>query len=139
MKCNFCGREVENQVSECPYCHYQFKKDAQVLSARERDTFDGVTIEEDGSTKYHEEKHQEQPREEKPQFGKQRRADVQDGERRQQVPPQFKVRTMGCSSGLFLTVLILAAIVALFFFMLPTLVIFAAIGAVVVFIARLFV
>ena len=138
MKCNFCGREVENQVSECPYCHYQFKKDAQVLSARERDTFDGVTIEEDGSTKYHEEKQEERPREDRPQFGKQRREGEQESAGRQ-VPPQFKVHTMGCSSGLFLTVLILAAIVALFFFMLPTLVVFAAIGAVVVFLARLFV
>ena len=137
MKCNFCGREVEDQVSECPYCHYQFKKDAQVLSANERDTFEGVTIEEDGSTKYHEEKRQEQPREERPQFGRQRREGGHE-QQRQQVPPQFKVHTMGCSSGLLLTVIILAAIVGLFFFLLPTLVIFAAIGAVVVFLLRLF-
>ena len=139
MKCNFCGREVEEHVAECPYCHYQFKKDAQVLSERDRDNFAGVTIEEDGSTKYHEEKQQEQPKEDRPQFGKQRRADGQDEEPRQQVPPQFKVKTMGCSSSLLLTVLILAAIVGLFFFMLPTLLIFAAIGAVVVFVLRLFV
>ncbi len=138
MKCNFCGREVEAQVSECPYCHYQFKKDAQVLSARERDTFNGVTIEEDGSTKYHEEKHEEQTREEdRPQFGRQRREDGQE-EMRQQVPPQFKVHTMGCSSGLLFTLIVLAAIVGLFFFLLPTLVVFAAIGAVVVFVLRLF-
>lgn len=48
MKCEFCGREVAPGTLECPYCHYQFKVDAKVLSPDERDTFDGVTIEEDG-------------------------------------------------------------------------------------------
>ena len=50
MKCNFCGREVDNAVMECPYCHYQFKREAQVLNPNDRDSFEGVTIEEDGST-----------------------------------------------------------------------------------------
>ena len=50
MKCDFCGREVNSGTTECPYCHYQFKIDAKVLSPNERDTFDGVTIEEDGSS-----------------------------------------------------------------------------------------
>ena len=50
MKCGFCGREVEKGVLECPYCHYRFEVDAQVLTPDERDTFEGVTIEQDGST-----------------------------------------------------------------------------------------
>jgi len=45
---------------------------------------------------------------------------------------------MGCSSGILMTLLILGGILALFFFLLPTFIIFAAIGAVVVFILRLF-
>ena len=44
MRCEFCGREVENTVVECPYCHYQFKREAQVLNPNERDSFEGVTI-----------------------------------------------------------------------------------------------
>ncbi len=34
MKCDFCGHEVAPGTVECPYCHYQFKIDAQVLSRR---------------------------------------------------------------------------------------------------------
>ena len=50
MKCDFCGYEVAPGTVECPYCHYQFKIDAQVLSPEERDTFEGVTIDESAGT-----------------------------------------------------------------------------------------
>ena len=50
MKCDFCGHEVASGTVECPYCHYQFKIDAQVLSPEERDTFEGVTIDESAGT-----------------------------------------------------------------------------------------
>lgn len=50
MQCPFCKHEVNNGVQECPYCHYQFDTNAEVLSSDERDSFEGVTIEEDGST-----------------------------------------------------------------------------------------
>ena len=46
MKCGFCGREVDKGITECPYCHYRFTLDTQVLSPEERDTFEGVTIDE---------------------------------------------------------------------------------------------
>ena len=50
MKCDFCGHEVDKGTVECPYCHYRFKIDAQVLSPEERDTFEGVTIDEGAGT-----------------------------------------------------------------------------------------
>ena len=50
MQCPFCKHEVNKGIEECPYCHYKFEVDAEVLSSDERDSFDGVTIEEDGST-----------------------------------------------------------------------------------------
>ncbi len=50
MQCPFCKREVAKGATECPYCHYQFTVDAEVLSSDERDSFAGVTVEEDGST-----------------------------------------------------------------------------------------
>ena len=136
MKCEFCGKEVAQGVTECPYCHYQFKIDAQVLSPDERDTFDGVTIEEDGSTVDHgadkdgggEAYRQGQPE----------AYDRQDGYGRQQAP-KVQVHTYGCGSGLLMTLLILGGILALFFFLLPTFIVFAAVGAVVVFLLRLFV
>ena len=134
MKCEFCGREVENTVVECPYCHYQFKREAQVLNPNERDSFEGITIEEDGSTNDggSKAKYQYQTKEE---YTRHEQAKQQ----RTTVNPQFKVvHTMGCSSGILMTLLILGGILALFFFLLPTFIIFAAIGAVVVFILRLF-
>jgi len=131
MKCEFCGREVENTVVECPYCHYQFKREAQVLNPNERDSFEGITIEEDGSTNDGGSKTKYQTKEEYTRHD-------QAKQQRTTVNPQFKVHTMGCSSGILMTLLILGGILALFFFLLPTFVIFAAIGAVVVFILRLF-
>lgn len=50
MQCPFCKHEVGKGAAECPYCHYQFDVNAEVLSENERDSFEGVTIEEDGST-----------------------------------------------------------------------------------------
>ena len=132
MKCDFCGREVENGLTECPYCHYRFKVEPTVLSPSERDKFEGVTIDEDGAESRSEERRAENS------------AEYQEGgrqEAQQNVPPHFKVRTintMGCSSGILMTLLILGGILALFFFLLPAFLVFAAIGAVVVFIIRLF-
>lgn len=128
MKCDFCGHEVDKGTIECPYCHYRFKIDAQVLSPEERDTFDGVTIDESAGTA-------EEGREPRGEIYEER---ASYSERDQQVPPQMKVHTFGCGSGLLMTFLILCGILAVFFFLLPTFLVFAAIGAVVVFVMRLF-
>lgn len=128
MKCDFCGREVAPGTLECPYCHYQFKIDAQVLTPDERDTFEGVTIEEDGSASDNKNVGR----------GAERSGGYERGYGQQNVPPRVKVHTFGCGSGLLMTLLILGGILALFFFLLPTFIIFAAIGAVVVFVLRLF-
>ncbi len=131
MKCDFCGHEVDKGTVECPYCHYRFKIDAQVLSPEERDTFDGVTIDEGAGTA---------------DDGRAQGAVTDNGSAGsgygggydRQVPPNIKVHTFGCGSGLLMTFLILCGIVAVIFFLLPTFLVFAAIGAVVVFIMRLF-
>lgn len=128
MKCDFCGHEVDKGTVECPYCHYRFKIDAQVLSTEERDTFEGVTIDEGAGTA-------EDSREPRGEVYEERASYEQ---RQQQVPPNIKVHTFGCGSGLLMTFLILCGILAVFFFLLPTFLVFAAIGAVVVFVMRLF-
>lgn len=125
MKCDFCGREVEERVTECPYCHYQLKKETQVLSPDERDTFEGITIEEDGSTSS-----SERTAEQKSRYG--------SYETSRQTGPQIKVKTVNISSGILMTLLIIGGILALFFFLLPAFLVFAAVGAVVVFLLRLF-
>ena len=127
MKCKFCGREVDNGAAECPYCHYRFEVEPKVLTSSERDDFDGVTIVENG---------EESSSENSSRTEYQQRYEREQGP--QNVPPQFKVRTIGCSSGILMTLLILGGILALFFFLLPAFLVFAAIGAVVVFIIRLF-
>ena len=91
MKCDFCGHEVAPGTVECPYCHYQFKIDAQVLSPEERDTFEGVTIDESAGTEENKSA---------------REGAVYDSgadaynERQQQVPPNIKVHTFGCGSAI---------------------------------------
>lgn len=128
MKCDFCGREVEERLTECPYCHYQLKKETQVLSPDERDTFEGITIEEDGSTSSSD---------------KTTRADDSyrrgyDSSRQAGPQPHFKVKTVNINSGILMTLLIIGGILALFFFLLPAFLIFAAVGAVIVFLLKLF-
>lgn len=128
MKCDFCGREVEERLTECPYCHYQLKKETQVLSPDERDTFEGITIEEDGSTSSSD---------------KTTRADDSyrrsyDSSKQAGPQPHFKVKTVNISSGILMTLLIIGGILALFFFLLPAFLIFAAVGAVIVFLLKLF-
>ena len=132
MKCDFCGHEVAPGTVECPYCHYQFKIDAQVLSPEERDTFDGVTIDESADTA--------DDRSAKADAVYDSGADAYDSynKRQRQVPPNIKVHTFGCGSGILITFLILCGIVAVIFFLLPTFIVFAAVGAIVLFIMRLF-
>jgi len=125
MQCGFCGREVPKGAAECPYCHYRMEIDPEVLRPQERDAFEGTTIEEDGTatdTTQISTNAQEQER----------------AHRAEQGAPEIKVHTFGCGSGMLMTLLILGGILALFFFLLPTFVVFAAIGAVIVFIMRLF-
>ena len=123
MKCSFCGKELERGTQECPYCHCSIEAEVQVLRPEERDTFDGVTIEQDGNAE-----------------GGTRVEDMRTERRTYEQNnggPQIRVHSFGCGSGL-MTLLILGGILAIFFFLLPTFLIFAAIGAVVVFIMRLF-
>lgn len=134
MKCDFCGREASPGTTECPYCHYQFKVDAKVLTPQERDTFDGVTIEEDGSSSSS--GYPKNAREQEREY--QSEAYEQETYRGQRFNNGIRVHSFGCGSGLLMTLLILGGILALFFFLLPTFLIFAAIGAVVFFVLRLF-
>lgn len=129
MKCGFCGREVDKGTTECPYCHYRFTLDTQVLSPEERDTFEGVTIDESTGT-------DESNAQSVSSYGE--REQYEERLRQQAAQSGVKVHTFGCGSGLLMTLLILCGILAVIFFLLPTFLIFAAVGAVVVFVLRLF-
>lgn len=137
MECNFCKHQVPPGTIECPYCHYRFTINAKVLTPEERDTFTGKTIEEDGSTTESDDTSNVSSTYEN-------QGNNNSNERQTRFrsnswsEPQFKVHTYGCGSSLIVTMFILAAILAIFFFLLPTFLVFAAIGAIVVFILRLF-
>lgn len=124
MKCSFCGKELERGTQECPYCHCRIEAEVQVLRPEERDTFDGVTIEQDGNSESG--TRVEDAKAERRTYGQ------------STAGPQIRVHSFGCGSGILMTLLILGGILAIFFFLLPTFLIFAAIGAVVVFIMRFF-
>ena len=128
MKCGFCGREVDKGTTECPYCHYRFTLDTQVLSPEERDTFEGVTIDESTGA--------DEGSQSVSSYGE--REQYEEKMREQAANRGIKVHTFGCGSSILRTLLILCGILALFFFLLPTFIVFAAIGAVVVFVLRLF-
>ncbi len=128
MKCGFCGREVDKGTTECPYCHYRFTLDTQVLSPEERDTFEGVTIDESTGA--------DEGSQSVSSYGE--REQYEEKMREQAANRGIKVHTFGCGSSILMTLLILCGILALFFFLLPTFIVFAAIGAVVVFVLRLF-
>ena len=105
MKCSFCGKELERGTHECPYCHCSIEAEVQVLRPEERDTFDGVTIEQDGNAE-----------------GGTRVEDMRTERRAYEQNnggPQIRVHSFGCGSGILMTLLILGGILAIFFFLLP--------------------
>lgn len=153
MKCDFCGREAERGALECPYCHYRFRIDPQVLTPDERDTFEGVTIEEDGTASdagerraggvtgrggraYGEDAFRQGGRA----YGEDafRQGGRAYGEDAFRQAPRVKVHTFGCGSGILLTLLVLGGIVALIAFLLPVFFVYALAGAVVVTLLKLF-
>lgn len=134
MKCNFCGREVPRGTAECPYCHYQFTVDAEVLPTNERDSFEGVTIEEDGSTSgeaNYEREAEAADYDPNHKFGQQPR----EGEAE---PQPFQVKTYGCGGVSLIILMIIVALSVMAFFMMPVFLVLGAIGAVVMFLLRTF-
>lgn len=112
MKCSFCGKELERGTQECPYCHCRIEAEVQVLRPEERDTFDGVTIEQDGNSESG--TRVEDAKAERRTYGQ------------STAGPQIRVHSFGCGSGILMTLLILGGILAIFFFLL-CLVIFLAV------------
>lgn len=133
MICKFCHREFEDGLSECPYCHCIVDVEAQTMSRDERDTFSGVTIEEDGSV-------HDGPRparQEEADFSADERQEAGD-DRSQTVPPAPGLHVFNVGRSLLWVVLILIVLLGLVITFLPAFIIIAAIAAVGIFIARLF-
>lgn len=146
MKCSFCGHEVPHGATECPYCHYKLEIDAKVLSRDERDSFDGVTIEENGSSstgssnssRESREEYQEERRYGQSYENPQDDPSYQQNQYRQRGTvfgvPGFQVHTVGCGLGAFLFALIMLGMLFLGIMALP----YILVGAVVIWIIRFF-
>lgn len=128
MQCPFCKHEVAKGVTECPYCHYQFAVDAEVLSSDERDSFDGLTIEEDGSTTSgqnatYEESGSFQEEERPTHFGQ------REENEEPQTPGGFQVQTFGVTGCLIGLLIILFMLIFFFVAAVKMIVAFPLLGA----------
>ena len=125
MICKFCHREFEDGLSECPYCHYVVEVEPQTLTRDERDTFSGVTIEQDGTVR---EGTQPEQTEEN--------ADYAETEQENTRPQGLHVFHLG--SSLLWLGLILLFILGLIITFLPAFIVIAAVISLVVFVGRIF-
>ncbi len=126
MKCNFCGREVAKGAQECPYCHYRFEQEATVLNPRERDEFEGVTIDESG----YEETSAGAEKERTPEYSQSYEYKRGPYGNAGSAGPKIYVKNFGCGSGLLGALLVICVLIGLFIFFMPLFVVVAAIGVI---------
>lgn len=130
MECKFCHREFDNGLSECPYCHCMVDIEPQKLTATEKNTFDGVTIDVADGTVHEGSNLTEEA-------GAENEETSEAGSSgSQSTGSGFHVYHLG--GGLLWTGLILLAILALFFFLLPTFLLVGVAIAGVYLVSRLF-
>jgi hypothetical protein len=127
MLCKFCHREFEDGLSECPYCHYVVDVEAQTLTKDERDTFSGVTIEQDGTVR---------------ETSRPQEADQDDAENyadnEQETPHSQGIHVFHMGSSILWLGLILLFILGLILTFLPAFIVIAAIISLGVFVGRIF-
>lgn len=131
MKCNFCGREVPKGTEECPYCHYVFEQEATVLNPRERDEFEGVTIDESG----YEENTSDAAKERTPEYRRTYEYRREEYRGTSGAGPKIYVKNFGCGGGLLGILLVICVLIALFVFFMPLFIIVAGIGLIYYFIS----
>lgn len=132
MKCNFCGREVPKGTEECPYCHYRFEQEATILNPRERDEFEGVTIDES----CYEENAAGNNGTRSPEYRQtyEYHSEEYSGARSGRGPKIY-VKNLGCGGGLLTALLVICVLIGLFIFFMPLFVIIAGIGLIYYFIS----
>jgi len=114
MICKKCGFEYVDGLKECPNCQTQNEPlEVKVLTQDERDTFDGITIED---TKSENEKGFR----------------VYEGEEERETPKHngIHIQTFGLGSSWIWRLIFFVVIIGLIFFVLPMLAVVFFIGAV---------
>jgi len=128
MICSFCHREFDDGLTECPYCHYMVQIEPSTLSREERDSFEGMTIETDGTVSGggYRERGGEDYSEDRTE-GSDMRSEQGSG-----------IHVFRFGSSLLFWVVGLLILLAAVFFLLPAFLLGAVVFSVVVFIIRLF-
>lgn len=141
MLCDFCRHEFDDSLTECPYCHKKVDIEAKSLTREERDSFDGTTIEMEGSAgeegytrrAEYQDKDSYWHRDEDFQRADGRYDDSRNSDR-------FKVYRLG--GGLLTWIIFALIVLGIIFFVLPTFlflgIIGAVAGAIIIFLSRLF-
>jgi uncharacterized membrane protein YvbJ len=113
MRCDHCGVILEDEATSCSNCGKPVSP-VSVLSPKERESFAGVTIDQDGSE----------------------RSDRSDRPQQQRV--YFRQVHMGGNNKLsgLITLLIIGLVIAIFLFFAVPLIVFLMVGAVVIWILK---
>lgn len=141
MLCEFCRHEFDDSLTECPYCHKMVDFEAKSLTREERDNFAGATIEVEGSsgegdyTKRAEYQEKDSYYQQDDAF---QRTDRPYADNRESSG--FKVYRMG--SGLLTWIIFALIVLGIIFFLLPAFlfvgIIAAVVGAILIFLSRIF-
>ena len=140
MLCEFCRHEFDDSLTECPYCHKKVDIEAKSLTREERDSFDGTTIEMEGSAgeEGYTRRAEYQERDSYRQDDDFRRADSPYEDNR--GPSGFKVYRLG--GGLLTWIIFALIVLGIIFFILPAFlfvgIVGAVAGAIIIFLTRLF-
>ena len=140
MLCEFCRHEFDDSLTECPYCHKKVDIEAKSLTREERDSFDGTTIEMEGSAgeEGYTRRAEYQERDSYRQDDDFRRADSPYEDNRD--PSGFKVYRLG--GGLLTWIIFALIVLGIIFFILPAFlfvgIVGAVAGAIIIFLTRLF-
>lgn len=119
MHCFKCQRDFDSVDGRCPFCGQQVENDVRVLTPEEKEKYDGVTIESDGSA-YEEKGGQNQ----------------QPG--RRVYVKQIRMGRSGWASKLALYFFIAALAMLVIFFLIPTALIAVGVGVLIWFILGFF-
>ena len=140
MLCEFCRHEFDDSLTECPYCHKKVDIEAKSLTREERDSFDGTTIEMEGSAgeEGYTRRAEYQERDSYRQDEDFRRADSPYEDNRDSSG--FKVYRLG--GGLLTWIIFALIVLGIIFFILPAFlfvgIVGAVAGAIIIFLTRLF-
>ena len=141
MLCEFCHHEFDDSLTECPYCHKKVDIEAKSLTREERDSFDGTTIEmegspgEEGYTKRAEYQEKDSYRQQDDAY---QRADRPYEDNR--YSDRLKVYRLG--GGLLTWIIFALIVLGIIFFILPAFlfigIVGAVAGAIIIFLSRIF-